>query len=334
MAKQKIVIATRESPLAMWQARHVAQEIESRCPGFSTELLGMTTTGDQQLATSLSKIGGKGLFVKELETALMDGRADLAVHSGKDVPMQLPLGMELAVIDSREDPRDALILPSATSRTQGVPLIDSLEALVSMLPDGAVIGTSSLRRKAQLQALCQGRRFVIRDLRGNLNTRLKKLDDGEYDAIILAAAGMKRLGWEHRISAYFTVGSMLPAVAQGALAVEYQQSRREYLHPVLDALVQHETRLCVAAERAFNYTLQGSCQVPIAAHAELAQDHLSMRGLVAAVDGSELLEENSAVALGATDPDQQIQLAESIGQNLADKLLARGARRILDQALG
>ena len=331
MTTEKIIIATRESPLAIWQAEHVAKQIESLCHGQSTELLGMTTTGDQQLATSLSKIGGKGLFVKELETALFDGRADLAVHSGKDVPMQLPDGMSLSIIDRREDPRDALILP-LSSTGAGPVTIASVQDLSSILPDGAIIGTSSLRRKAQLQAMCSNKNFIIKDLRGNLNTRLRKLDEREFDAIILAAAGMKRLGWEHRISGYFSTSFMLPAVAQGALAIEYSSNNFDVLRPILTKLISQETQLCVSAERAFNFTMQGSCQVPIAAHAILERNILSMKALVAAIDGSEVLEEEAEITINTDDDDQLLDKVEQFGKAVADRLLARGARRILDQA--
>jgi len=243
-----IVIATRESRLAMWQARHVQSLLEAR--GHAVALLGMTTRGDQILDRSLSKVGGKGLFVKELETALEEGRADIAVHSLKDVPMELPAGFALACVLEREDPRDALVSPRY--------------AALDELPPGAVVGTSSLRRMVLLRALRPDLR--IEPLRGNLDTRLRKLDEGQYDAIVLAAAGLKRLGLGERIRALFEPDAMLPAAGQGALGIEVRADRQD----LIDALAPLACRadwLATTAERAVSRAMGGSCSMPLAAHA-------------------------------------------------------------------
>lgn len=245
-----LTIATRESRLALWQAQHVQALLQAR--GHTVHLLGMTTRGDQILDRTLSKVGGKGLFVKELETALADGRADLAVHSLKDVPMQLPEGMELACVMEREDPRDAFVSPR----------YPSLDAL----PAGAVVGTSSLRRQALLLALRPDLRIL--PLRGNLDTRLRKLDAGEFDAIVLAAAGLRRLGLAERIRYAFAPDVMLPAAGQGALGIEICSARTDVAAAVA-ALADRATWLRVAAERAVSRALGGSCSVPLAAHATL-----------------------------------------------------------------
>ncbi|RYZ05909.1 MAG: hydroxymethylbilane synthase, partial [Comamonadaceae bacterium] len=248
-----IVIATRESRLALWQAEHVKTLLEAR--GHSVELLGMTTRGDQILDRSLSKVGGKGLFVKELENALEAGQADIAVHSLKDVPMDLPAGFTLACVLEREDPRDALVSPRYLS----------LEAL----PHGAVVGTSSLRRIVLVRSLRADLR--IEPLRGNLDTRLRKLDDGQYDAIVLAAAGLKRLGLESRIRAVFEPERMLPAAGQGALGIEIRSDRQD-LVDLLAPLVHRPSWLATTAERAVSRTLGGSCSMPLAAHARWQAD--------------------------------------------------------------
>ncbi|WP_068678301.1 MULTISPECIES: hydroxymethylbilane synthase [unclassified Variovorax] len=243
-----IVIATRESRLALWQAEHVQSLLRQR--GHAVSLLGMTTRGDQILDRSLSKVGGKGLFVKELELALEEGRADIAVHSLKDVPMDLPEGFVLACVLEREDPRDALVSPR----------YPSLEAL----PQGAVVGTSSLRRVVLLRALRPDLR--IEPLRGNLDTRLRKLDEGQYDAIVLAAAGLKRLGLEHRIRAVFEPEAMLPAAGQGALGVEVRADRSDLI-ALMAPLASPRDQLATAAERAVSRAMGGSCSMPLAAHA-------------------------------------------------------------------
>ena len=244
---KKVVIATRESRLALWQAEHVKALLESRL-GWQVELLGMTTLGDQILDRSLSKVGGKGLFVKELETALMDGRADIAVHSLKDVPMDLPAGFALACVLEREDPRDAFV--------------SNHHASLAALPVGAVVGTSSLRRLVILKSLRPDLR--IEPLRGNLDTRLRKLDEGHYDAIVLAAAGLKRLGLESRIRATFETDTMLPAAGQGALGIEVRADRQDLIDAL--ALLAHQaTWLAVTAERTVSRAMGGSCSMPLAA---------------------------------------------------------------------
>ncbi|WP_418119504.1 hydroxymethylbilane synthase [Variovorax sp. 350MFTsu5.1] len=248
-----IVIATRESRLALWQAQHVQALLQER--GHTVSLLGLTTTGDQILDRTLSKVGGKGLFVKELELALEEGRADIAVHSLKDVPMDLPEGFVLACVLEREDPRDALVSPR----------FESLDAL----PQGAVVGTSSLRRMALLRALRPDLR--IEPLRGNLDTRLRKLDEGQYDAIVLAAAGLKRLGLESRIRVAFDADTMLPAAGQGALGIEVRADRKDLIE-LLGPLAHQGDWLSTAAERAVSRAMGGSCSMPLAAHARWQAD--------------------------------------------------------------
>ncbi|MFO7188833.1 MAG: hydroxymethylbilane synthase [Pseudomonadota bacterium] len=300
---ERLVIASRESRLAMWQAEHVRAKLGRLYPRCQVEILGMTTRGDSILDVSLAKVGGKGLFVKELETALEDGRAHIAVHSAKDVPMELPPGFTLAAILTREDPRDAFV--------------SNAYASLEELPPGAVVGTSSLRREAQLRS--RHPHLVVRPLRGNLDTRLAKLDRGEYDAIVLAAAGLKRLGAAQRIRAYLSTEDSLPAAGQGALAIECradQQALIEALAPLNDA----ETAACVRAERAVSRALAGSCQVPLAAHAECADGRLRLRGLVALPDGTRIAR---AEVEGAADE------AEQLGLRLAEALRAQGADAIL-----
>ncbi|MEP6559176.1 MAG: hydroxymethylbilane synthase, partial [Burkholderiales bacterium] len=245
----KLTIATRQSRLALWQAEHVQKQLQAL--GHEVELLGMTTTGDRILDRSLSKVGGKGLFVKELEAALEDGRADLAVHSLKDVPMDLPEGFALACVTEREDPRDALVCHAGGT--------------LSALPAGAVVGTSSLRRSVLLRALRPDLR--IEPLRGNLDTRLARLDQGDYAAVVLAAAGLLRLGLELRIAEYFEPADMLPSAGQGALAIEVRAGREDLIDALLP-LSHQPTLLATAAERAVSRAMGGSCSMPLAAHAE------------------------------------------------------------------
>ena len=266
---KKLIIATRESRLAMWQAEHVRDRLQTLYPECVIELLGMTTRGDQILDRTLSKVGGKGLFVKELEAALLDGRADLAVHSLKDMPMDVPAGLQLPVILERADPRDAFVSPH----------YDSLDAL----PDGAIVGTSSLRRQAALMAACPN--LVIRPLRGNLDTRLRKLDSGDYAAIILAAAGLQRLGMPERIRAYLDPEYSLPSAGQGAMAIEIAEHRPE-LAAWLEPLNHVPSALAVHAERAVSKAFGGSCQIPLAAFATLDHDTMHLRAFVATPDGS------------------------------------------------
>lgn len=300
---KKLVIASRESALAMWQAKHIQSRLQALYPDTQVEILGMTTTGDQILDSPLAKIGGKGLFVKELEQALADGRADLAVHSMKDVPMHLPEGFAMAAIGEREDARDAFVSNDYPN--------------LAALPAGSVVGTSSLRRQSQLQARFPS--LKIESLRGNLQTRLRKLDEGQYAAIILAAAGLKRLGLESRIADLIDTEDSIPAVGQGALGIEINAARTDLL-VVLAPLNHAETASCVEAERGMSRALAGSCTVPLGAYAEKRGDEIHIKGFVASIDGSEMLREY--VVGQPSDP-------ETLGQTLAAKLIAKGADRIL-----
>lgn len=302
----KLVIASRESRLAMWQAEHVRAALQQYYPSCVVSILGMTTRGDQILDKSLSKVGGKGLFVKELEVAMAEGRADLAVHSLKDVPMELPEGFALTAVMEREDPRDALV------STQFASLDD--------MPPGTVVGTSSLRREAALRSRYP--HLVIKPLRGNLDTRLRKLDAGEYGAIILAAAGLKRLGLGDRIRALIEPEASLPAAGQGALGIEIRSDRPElaaWLAPLNDSA----TLLAVSAERAVSRRLGGSCQVPLAAHARWRGDALQLDAFVALPDGTR------DVRAHATMPVDTVEAAEQLGASVAGDLLARGAEDVL-----
>ncbi len=302
---KKITIATRESPLALWQARHIQSRLQALYPDIDIALLGMTTQGDRILDVTLNKIGGKGLFVKELEQALADGSADLAVHSLKDVPMVLPEGFALAAIASREDPRDAFVSNHFASLAE--------------LPPGSVVGTSSLRREAQLRARFP--HLTIKPLRGNVGTRLAKLDAGEYDAIVLAAAGLKRLGLGERIRESIAVEDSLPAAGQGALGIEIRADRAdlcELLAPLHDA----STAACVIAERALARRLNGSCQVPLAAYGEDDDGFLRLRALIARPDGSDLVRAEASGSLAS---------AEALGLKVAELLLIEGAGSILHE---
>jgi hydroxymethylbilane synthase len=300
---QRIVIATRESRLALWQAEHVRDLLQNRYPECSVELLGMTTRGDQILDRPLAKVGGKGLFVKELETALLDGAADIAVHSMKDVPMQLADEFALVAIGRREVPLDALVSNKFAS--------------LDDLPPGAVVGTSSLRREAQLRARYPY--LAVSSLRGNLDTRLRKLDEGQYDAIILAAAGLIRLGLAARVRAVLPAEVSLPAAGQGALGIEARADRRD-VADWLAFLNDPATAACVRAERALSRALAGSCEVPLGAYAQEQSGTVRLRGFVATPDGTRMA---SAERVGsASDP-------EAIGTALADDLRAQGAEAIL-----
>ena len=306
MTKKIIRIATRQSPLALWQAHFVAQRLEALFPEVTTELVKMLTQGDKILDAPLAKIGGKGLFVKELEQGLLNGTADIAVHSMKDVPVDFPPGLQLSAILTREDPTDALV----SSRFH----------CLADLPENARIGTSSLRRQSQIKA-----RFPqaeILSLRGNVNTRLAKLDAGEYDAIILASAGLKRLQLAHKITESLPVTISLPAIGQGAIGIESRVNDDE-ITQYLVALHDPKTGVCVNAERAMNARLQGGCQVPIAGYAIIHNEHVWLRGLVGRPDGS-LIYHSEARA--------PIAQAEQVGYAVADALLAQGADAVL-QAL-
>ena len=304
------LIATRESRLALWQAEHVRDLLTQRF-GMSVALLGMTTRGDQILDRSLSKVGGKGLFVKELETALEEGRAHLAVHSLKDVPMDLPQGFELAAVLDREDPRDAFV--------------SSRFATLAELPQGARVGTSSLRRVVQLAALRPD--LDVQPLRGNLDTRLRKLDEGGYDAIVLAAAGLMRLGLAERIRARFEPAQMLPCAGQGALGIEVRADAHA-LREQLALLTHRPTWLAVQAERAVSRALGGSCSVPLAAHAQWHGDTLTLRVVLghAQTPLAPLLRAGES---GAVQTDAQ---ARALGERAAQSLRAAGASAYLGEA--
>jgi len=301
-------IATRKSPLALWQANYVKQQLELHHPGLVVTLVPMSTQGDKILDTPLAKIGGKGLFVKELEIAMLEHRADIAVHSMKDVPVDFPEGLGLAVICERDDPHDAFVSPHYDSVTD--------------LPIGAVVGTSSLRRQCQLRA--QRPDLRIHDLRGNVNSRLAKLDAGEYDAIILAAAGLRRLEKADRIRSLLSPEFSLPANGQGAVGIECRLDDSQTL-ALLAPLEHAATRYCVMAERAMNRKLQGGCQVPIGAYAMLENDQLWLRGLVGAIDGQQIIRGE------VSGPTAQ---AEKLGESLAEQLLAQGADVILREVYG
>ena len=306
MAEKIIRIATRQSPLALWQAEHVAELLARAFPGLTTQLVKMVTRGDKILDAPLAKIGGKGLFVKELEQGMLEGSADIAVHSMKDVPVDFPDGLHLAAILSREDPTDAFV--------------SNRYSTLNTLPANARIGTSSLRRQCQIKE-----RFPqaeVMPLRGNVNTRLAKLDAGDYDAIILASAGLKRLGMAERITQSLDASVSLPAIGQGAIGIECRVDDPA-INDMLRALHDNETGICVTAERAMNARLNGGCQVPIGGFAERRGEQLFMRGLVGSPDGSVLYR---AERTGGLDQ------AEAIGRLIAEDLLAQGADKIL-QAL-
>ncbi len=303
VAPTRLVIASRESALAMWQARFIQSRLQTIYPTTIVEILGMTTTGDQILDIPLAKVGGKGLFVKELETALADGRADLAVHSMKDVPMNLPDGFMLVATGEREDPRDAFVSNDFAS--------------LEDLPAGSIVGTSSLRRQSQLQARLP--HLKIESLRGNLQTRLRKLDEGQYAAIILAAAGLIRLGLSARIRSVISPQHSIPAVGQGALGIEICTHRTDLL-TVLAPLNHADTQLCVEAERAMSRALAGSCTVPLGAYAVCEAESIRITGFVASVDGAQMLVE--------TVTGNRMQ-ADALGKTLAQQLRDKGADQIL-----
>jgi hydroxymethylbilane synthase len=303
MSQDTLRIATRKSPLALWQAEHVAQCLRRLHPTLRVELIKMSTRGDKILDSPLAKVGGKGLFVKELEQGLLIGDADIAVHSMKDVPVEYPEGLDLPVILGREDPRDALVC--------------SRHLRPERLPHDARVGTSSLRRHCQLMA--HQPNWTIVTLRGNVNTRLAKLDTGEYDAIVLAAAGLKRLGLAARISGYLEPEVSLPAIGQGAIGIECR-TRDDRVLNYIEALNDSPTQLCITAERAVNKRLQGGCQVPIAGYATLVDGQVFLRALVGDPDGTEIVMGERRGPASA---------AEQLGLDLAEELLAKGADAIL-----
>ena len=304
---QKLVIASRESVLAMWQAKHIQTRLQQLYPEMEISILGMTTQGDQILDKTLSKIGVKGLFVKELEQALLDGRADLAVHSIKDVPMQLPEAFALTVITEREDPSDAFVS-------------NQYQSLAEM-PAGAIVGTSSLRREAQVRARYP--QLEVKPLRGNVQTRLRKLDEGQYDGILLATSGLKRLGLEERIRAMLIPQESLPAAGQGALGIETLANALE-VQALLAPLNDAHTAACVTAERALARALNGSCQVPLAAYATEEDGVLTLNGLVAHPDGSVVL---------TAQAQAPVAYADGLGRAVAKKLADDGAHALIQAVL-
>lgn len=303
----RLVIATRASRLALWQAHHVRDLLLDLYPDCHVDLLEMTTKGDRILDRTLSKVGGKGLFVKELETALLDGRADLAVHSLKDVPVELTTPFSLSTIMKRADPRDAFVSNTYKSLDE--------------MPKGTIVGTSSLRRESQIRERYPD--LVVKPLRGNLDTRLKKLNLGEYDAIILAAVGLTRLGLKHRIGSYLSIEDSLPSAGQGALGIEILEARTE-MQRWLEPLVCVESTSCAVAERAVSKALGGSCQVPLAAYAQISNGDITVRALVAEPDGTVVLRAQ------ATGP---VADAQRLGEQAATELMDKGAREILSRLL-
>lgn len=308
MSKRIVRIATRNSPLAMWQAEHVKSRLLTLHQDIEVELIAMKTRGDVLLDTPLAKVGGKGLFVKELEQGMLEGRADIAVHSMKDVPVEFPDGLHLAVICQREDPHDAFVSNHYDS--------------IDELPQGARLGTSSLRRECQVRTRRPD--LKVLPLRGNVNTRLRKLDDGEFDAIILAMAGLKRLGFDDRIRSAMTPEQSLPAIGQGALGIETRVDDEE-MNALIAPLQDLDTTITVTAERALNRRLAGGCQVPIAGYAMLEDDEVWLRGLVGRPDGSQTLyaEKRGPAAE-----------ADAIGEAVAEMLLSQGADKILSEVYG
>lgn len=303
----KIRIATRKSPLALWQANFVKQNLLLAHKDLTVELIPMVTQGDIILDSPLSKIGGKGLFVKQLEQAILNNEADIAVHSIKDIPAQFPEGLMLAAICQRDEVRDAFVANKYAS--------------LNDLPKGAIVGTSSLRRQCQLRSHFP--HLIIKDLRGNVGTRLNKLDDEQYDAIILASVGLKRLSLEHRITQYIDTDLMLPAVGQGAIGIESRTDDKQILD-IISVLDDKESRACIQAERAMNNALQGGCQVPIAGYCRLNNDELMLQGLVGRVDGSKIIKQQITGFINE---------AESLGEKLAKQLLNQGADLILTELL-
>ncbi|HEU4559779.1 MAG TPA: hydroxymethylbilane synthase [Longimicrobium sp.] len=314
MTPSSVRIASRGSQLALWQTRAVEAAIRAASPGTEVEIRVIKTTGDNVLDVPLAKIGDKGLFTKELDAALLNGEADLAVHSLKDVPTRVPDGLEIVAVGRREDPRDVLILPPGRTGD------------LTTLAAGARVGTSSLRRRAQLAALRPDVEVI--DLRGNLNTRLAKLDGGDYDAIILAAAGVLRLGWEHRIAAYLDPAEWLPAVGQGALGVVCRAGD-ERIRTLLGDFHDPMSQACTAAERAFLAQLEGGCQIPIGALASLDDEGLTLHGLVADVDGETVLRDSVFV-----EGDAWTAASSDAGRALAARMLELGAGEVLARVRG
>ena len=297
-------IATRKSPLAMWQAEEVARQLKTFHPDLKVELVPMTTKGDQILNSPLSKVGGKGLFVKELEVAMLEGRADIAVHSMKDVPMEFPEGLELSAVLLRDDPRDAFISDKYQSLDE--------------LPDGAILGTSSLRRQTIIKNTYPN--IEIKMLRGNINTRIAKLEAGEYDAIILAASGLKRMCFDERITSIIEPEVMLPAVGQGALGIEGRTNDAE-VDKLLEPLRDAETSIRLTTERAMNNRLNGGCQIPVAGYSEVNGDQITLRGCIGFPDGSEIYRSEKTAATSE---------AEALGIAVAEEMMALGGDKVLE----
>ncbi|MEW6116040.1 MAG: hydroxymethylbilane synthase [Nitrospirota bacterium] len=314
MMRNKIVIGTRGSKLALWQAEWIKSLLQQRNPGLEVELNKIKTTGDKILDVPLAKVGGKGLFVKEIEEALLRNEADIAVHSMKDVPVEFPANLHLAVICEREDPRDAFIAPMKDGTFKFRNFVN--------LPQGATIGTSSLRRSCQLLSIRPD--LKIAQLRGNLETRFRKLDEGQFDAMILATAGVKRLGWSERITEPIDEKISLPAIGQGAVGIECRIDD-EFINKLIAPLNHTETSICVRAERALLKKLEGGCQVPIAAHARLIGGKIVIDGLVGSVTGDIIIKDHVE-----GDPAD----GEALGVKLAEMLLAKGAKEILDEVYG
>ncbi|HTR57442.1 MAG TPA: hydroxymethylbilane synthase [Casimicrobiaceae bacterium] len=310
-APRKLIIATRQSALALWQAEHVRARLRALYPASTVELLGLTTQGDRTLDQPLADIGGKGLFIKELEQAMADGRADVAAHSLKDVPMEVPPGFAVAAIMAREDPRDAFVSPRYRSLAE--------------LPDDSSVGTSSLRREAQLRERYP--RLRVEPLRGNVNTRLHRLDQGNHAAIILAAAGLKRLGFADRIAAMLDPAESLPAIGQGALALECRADRRDVI-AALAPLADDATTLATTAERAFGRALAGDCRTPLAAYAEERDGELWLRALIASRDGRQVLRGERAARCS------DAAAARELGEALGAEFIARGASAVLGDTAG
>jgi hydroxymethylbilane synthase len=311
MTKNKVVIGTRASKLALWQAEWVKSELQRMNPGLQVELNKIKTTGDKILDVPLAMVGGKGLFVKEIEEAMLRGEADLAVHSMKDVPTEFPEGLELAAICKREDPRDAFITAAKSP-------IRSFKDM----PHGSTIGTSSLRRSCQLLSLRPDIRIM--QLRGNLETRLRKLDEGQFDAIILAVAGVKRLGWADRITELLPADISLPAIGQGAIGIECRTDD-DFIHKLIAPLNHEESAICVRAERALLKRLEGGCQVPIAAYAIISEGKLIMDSLVGSISGDRIIRDHA---------EGRPEDAEDIGTKLGESLLSKGADKILAEVYG
>jgi hydroxymethylbilane synthase len=318
VVSRPVRIASRGSELALWQARAVEEAIRAASPDTEVEIAVVRTTGDRILDVPLAKIGDKGLFTKEIDEALLAGAADVAVHSLKDVPTRVPHGLEIVAVSHREDPRDVLILPPGRTGT------------LAELPAGARVGTSSLRRRSQLRALRPD--LEVLDLRGNLNTRLAKLDRGDYDAIILAAAGMLRLGWESRIAEYLDPAGWLPAVGQGALAVVCRVGDSR-IRSLLAAFHHPFTAACTAAERAFLAALEGGCQIPIGALASVDDEGLTLHGLVADIEGEQVLRDSEFAAMDDVAIDSADDVA-GVGRRLAGRLMEMGAGEILARVRG